>query len=293
MSSTSDLAFGLVKDSAVEAQARKSAERAEALMRRTRGLIVLWYLVSVLGQGGMATCLTLLIFESFEVIPIAAIAWWAFYLIVKYGALTVQSVWRSTAYPHRHWTILKWCLPFAVTITLILGLFAGTSIEGAAGLGVFLLVWHLYYNATGVYSAYYYVRVTPYFDSKLLESRIGGIDTYWSGHCLARHVLELDDLARTLGVTSLSEFGWNDDMCGEALVWHDSAAGLKTVNTLLAHLQGDEFSDSEQAGVIDDLKRIADAISRADQAGVRFCLLLQHGNVTNGMEHEMRKGAFF
>jgi hypothetical protein len=293
MNSTADLPIGLGGDPAVEAQARKSVARAEALMQRTRWLIVLWYLVSVLAQGGMATCLTLLTVESFQVITIAVVAWLAFYLIFKYGAIAVRDVWRSTAYPYRHWTILNGVLPVAVVITLILGLLAGTSIDGAATFGVFLLVWHLYYNATGVYNSYHYVRVTPYFDSKVLASKIGWIDTYCSGQHLARHVLELDELARALGVTPLSEFGWNDDMCGEALVWHDSAIGLKSVNAILAHLHGEEFLDGEQIGVIDDLKRIADALSRTHQAGIRFCLILQHGDATNAMEHEQRKGSFF
>ena len=274
-------------DSAAEGAARESARRAEALMHRARWQIVAWYLVTVLTLAGFAIGLSLWVTESVQVIPGAVIAWLFLCVMVKLGAAAVRGVWRSTAYPHRHWVRLKGCLPTVLVINLILGLLAVTSMDGAAAFGAFFLVW-LLFSSPSVSASYYYVRVTPYF-----RSRVGETTTYCSGHGLARHMLELDELARTLGVTPLSEFGWNDDLAGEELVWHDAARGLKTVNALLAHLQVDEFAESEQAEVIDDLKRIANDLGRADQQSIPFCLLLQHGDATSGWEHDRRKGTFF
>ena len=56
--------------------------------------------------------------------------------------------------------------------------------------------------------------------------------------------------------------------------WHPSATGLKTVNTLLDLLEHDEFGGSEQAGLLDDLKRTSHALGFADSQGIRFCLFL-------------------
>ena len=269
------------------------------------GSIILWYLFTILVGAAIATSLTFLVIGSFLVIPAAAVAWLIFVVIVRAGACAVRGVWRSTAYPHRHWTRFNRGLPIVLVITPILGVWAvgwtldarrppdekrRESIEkdqGAAMVDAFFLLW-LLISTHEIHVQSHYVRVTPYF-----ESKVGETDTYCTGKCLARHVLDLDDLARAQGVTPPSEFGWNDDFAGEALLWHKAATGLKTVNALLAHLQNDEFARREHIGVIDDLKRIAHALGRADHQGIRFCLLLQHGEGTYSLEHEMRKGTFF
>ncbi len=204
----------------------------------------------------------------------------------------VRGVLRSQAYPGRHWTRTRGCLPLAIVITFILGALIlplimtvrfDTPVGAALAGGVLLFL--LINLAKGVSENYHHVRVLPYFESKVAE-----IDTYCSGKSLARHVLDLDEMARGCGVVPLSEFGWNDDFAGEELVWHSSASGLKTVNTLLAQLQIEEIARHEDDGLIDDLKRISHALGRAEQAGIRFCLILEHGDYTNGMEHEQAQG---
>jgi hypothetical protein len=52
-----------------------------------------------------------------------------------------------------------------------------------------------------------HASVMPYF-----RRRVGDITTYASGESLARHVDELDEVARTYNVAPLSTFGWNDDL---------------------------------------------------------------------------------
>ena len=81
-------------------------------------------------------------------------------------------------------------------------------------------------------------------------------------------------MARGLGLAPLSAFGWNDDLEREPLAWHEAAVGLKTVDALLVHLQGEELAWDDHAGIVADLKRIAHALSRADAQGIPFCLLL-------------------
>jgi hypothetical protein len=68
---------------------------------------------------------------------------------------------------------------------------------------------------------------------------------------------------------------------------------LKTVNALLVHLRVDELGGAGRAGVIDDLKRLAHALERADRAGIDFCLILNRGSMTSGAEHDAREGTFF
>ncbi len=101
------------------------------------------------------------------------------------------------------------------------------------------------------------VRVFPYF-----ESEVGEIHTFLHGKALARHVKELDELAQSRGVRPLSEFGFHDDLDGEALVWHDPADGLATFDTLLDALR-DGAEIDERPAVIADIEHIVHALNRA------------------------------
>ena len=88
----------------------------------------------------------------------------------------------------------------------------------------------------------------------------------------------------------LSAFGWNDDLEGEKVVWHDSAEGLKTVNLLLIALEQEETGWDDHVETITDLKALAHGLDRADAKGISFSLLLSHSTVTNGQEWEARQG---
>jgi hypothetical protein len=123
------------------------------------------------------------------------------------------------------------------------------------------------------------------------ETKVGGFAYHGAVH-LARHMEEFVELARLHGVTPLSEFGWNDDLKGEFNVWHDPLKGLKTVHVLLAVLVTDEFARGDKPGIQNELKTLAEALSRASDRRIRFCLLLFCGEATNEMKEARRKGSF-
>ena len=120
--------------------------------------------------------------------------------------------------------------------------------------------------------------------------RVGDITTYASGESLARHVDELDEVARTYAVAPLSTFGWNDDLEDEPVVWHAPTDGLKTVNFLLLALEHEETGWDDHAATVADLKQIAHALERADLHGIPFSFLLRHSTATNSQEWDIRQG---
>jgi hypothetical protein len=129
------------------------------------------------------------------------------------------------------------------------------------------------------------VRIIPYFDR-----RTGGPETFTSGHALARNALDLDDLAAWLGLAPLGSFGFADDLCGERVVWHDPASGLRTVSGLLAELRREP--GLMEAEVLADLEKIEARLQVAVKEGALFCLLLRHGSTWSGQELSVRRGFF-
>jgi hypothetical protein len=223
-------------------------------------------------------------------------------LAVRACAGTVRHVLREPGYPERYWLDMATTLR-RTTVVLLLAVAAavgttfyaiaadGAHEEAAAGCAVladvvFILV--LFGSVLGIPTALRRASVVPYFDRA-----VGEIETFAHGYALARHLGELDTDAFALGMTPLSAFGWNDDLNGETLVWHDADAGLKTVNALLARVQGEDLARADQLNVADDLKRMSHALARAATKGARFCLLLRYCDATNGQEWEVRKGTCF
>jgi hypothetical protein len=221
------------------------------------------------------------------------------YAVMRSALLSVARVWRSPGYPERHWWFVRRAFRRIFWTELVLlaahsgAIAVAWRSEGsladradmAVGIAGALFV---FYQLTAVASLNDILRhaaVLPYF-----QKRVGEISTYSSGESLARHVDELDELAITNAVTPLSSFGWNDDLEGEAVVWHASAEGLKTVNFLLIVLEREETAWDDHAATINDLKTIAHALERADAQDIPFSFLLRHSSATNGQEWDARQG---
>lgn len=215
---------------------------------------------------------------------------------------SVARVWKSPGYPERHWWFVRRAfrglfLLEAALLAAGVGLTAFTTFGhgrladlagpvAALTLGGFLFAPLLI--LLGLNGVLRHAAVVPYF-----PRRVGEISTFSHGESLARHVAELDGMAASLGVTPLSSFGWNDDIERESLVWHPASEGLKTVNALLASLEGEVLKWDDHDGTVDDLKRLSQALARAEAQDIPFSLLLRHATATNAQEWAVRKGTCF
>jgi len=144
--------------------------------------------------------------------------------------------------------------------------------------------------ALGILSAFSVAGTTivPYF-----QRQLGDIHTFARGHEVAKCCQKLDELALRLGLTPLSAFGFNDDFAGEELAWHAPELGLSTVSGLLLALsQGSHISEKREQ-LVTELTAIEDALRKASDRSVPFCLLVRAGGGTNSMEWEQRKGTCF
>lgn len=239
-----------------------------------------------------------------KLLAVAFLALAVLYLSVLFRqpVRALRHVLRCPGYPQRHWIETLGMLR-SVTACEVAGLAVCSGLTAFAVLGpspraemaavvatgfdaIYLCLLPIW--VSGASETMRFKAVVPYF-----RSRVDEIDTFCHGAYLARHTGELDELARQLGVTPLSSFGWDDDMFGGTPVWHDASAGLKTVDTLLAHVAAEGLAWDDHAGVVDDLKRIAHALSRAAGRGIGFCLLLHYWAATNGLEWEQRRGTCF
>jgi hypothetical protein len=109
----------------------------------------------------------------------------------------------------------------------------------------------------------------------LLESRISGVDPYnIEGKALAASWPGIDDVARSLGVTPIGEFGDDDDSDDESpatdLPWFDAADGLRTVTALLDALDSDPELLPDSEFVRYDLEDVRNVLSAAVERQVRF-----------------------
>lgn len=205
---------------------------------------------------------------------------------------------QQLGYPQRHYEAVrsaKRCAIRAIAITGLLAvLLVACSIYdvlppvfGSIGLVVFGL-FGLLGGLGGLYDTVRYVRLIPYF-----KSHVGEIDTYLNGQTLARHCQQLDDLAQHLRVRPISYFGFNDDLRNEPLTWHAPADGLHTVSAILKSLEENKSDEGISNDVLADLKKWRDALGRASEMDIPFCVLLLHGNSTSGHEWSIRKGTAF
>ena len=153
---------------------------------------------------------------------------------------------------------------------------------------IVLFAWIAFSMAAMLFATLFLSTICPYF-----ERKVGDIETFGRGRALLRQHRALDDLARRLGVAPLSDFGFADDLDGETLVWHDPADGLVTVNALLLALSEGGCDIRQKASIIADLRKVADALGKACEKGIRFCLLYRPGDGTSAQEWEVRKGTAF
>ena len=131
-----------------------------------------------------------------------------------------------------------------------------------------------------IVAALVFARVVPYF-----EKSLGDGPPLASGAELAKHSQRLDELAVLADATPLSSFGFNDDLAGEAVTWHEPALALATVRALSAKL-----SDAESA-LKRDLEQLAEALNRAAARRIRFALLLRTSYGLTGDEKAKRRGS--
>ncbi len=224
------------------------------------------------------------------------------YMVFCNTAESVVAVWRWDGYLDRHWQIIRRTLRTHLGILLVFSA-AGLSLTAFAVLGdgqqangliLFaaladaLFILFQLSQPCGINYMVQHAHVVPYFDKK-----VGEIDTFCHGQSLARHGTALDEAARSLGVTPLSAFGWNDDMDHEKVEWHEPSEGLKTVNALLLVVQRGELAWVDQEAIAADLKRVAHALTRAEERAIQFSLLLRHEGGTSGLEWEARQGTCF
>lgn len=135
-------------------------------------------------------------------------------------------------------------------------------------------------------------RIIPYFTKHTHKRRIAG-DAFIRGMYLAKHCKSLDAVCLRHGVKQLSDFGFNDDLCDEEVVWHDVDAGIKTFATLSAALADPPSPFEDRAEIIRDLSAIQTTLEAHRALGIRFCLLLRYGNTMSGVEATIREGTFF
>lgn len=129
------------------------------------------------------------------------------------------------------------------------------------------------------------VTILPYY-----ERRLGTVNTFLTGKSLLANSRALDELAKHLGVSPLSDFASGDDMIWfEKLRWHDPREALRTTEQLLHSDPAKTFPEE----LLSDLKSLQQALTEACKQNVRFCLLLREGSYTSGLEMDRRKGSFF
>ena len=130
--------------------------------------------------------------------------------------------------------------------------------------------------------------IVPYF-----EKSPGEIETFCQGHQIARNCERLDLLAGELGLTPISAFGFNDDLAGETVEWHAADSALATFQALAAAVAQSPERFLKPNKLQKELSAVVDALQKAREKNIRFCLLLRIGDSTSVQEWEVRKGTCF
>ena len=116
--------------------------------------------------------------------------------------------------------------------------------------------------------------------------------SFLGGKALARNCIDLDTLAREVGLEPLSRFGFADDLGGGQVTWYSPARGLRTVSGLLMALRQDPTLLREAEAVIAELFLVEANLRDAVRHQAPYCLLLRYGSVTSGHEMDVRQGYF-
>ena len=123
----------------------------------------------------------------------------------------------------------------------------------------------------------------------LFRRRVGA-ETGSHGKALAERMPQLDHDAALLGVVRPSAFRLVQGPRGGAAVWHDPAAGLRTFLGLQAVV--DLRGRPEDEELREDLRRLVQALERALDEDVGFCLVLLDP-CTRGTDGPLGPGSFF
>ena len=136
-------------------------------------------------------------------------------------------------------------------------------------------------------------RIVPYFERKYFrsgdpsrpvaeESR----SAFRAGTAIAADLTRLDDVARQMGVTPLSSFGFGDDLFHQTPQWSDITEGVRTIETLIPK------ADNQTA---EDLRTLLAALQKVRATQQRFSLILRYGpdEFISGVEMEKRIGSFW
>jgi hypothetical protein len=207
--------------------------------------------------------------------------------------MTIQ--WNESGYPAKHYeelrTVKKSSLQicsvmFAVTAVLFVGSTLDLVNAWVTAFAMALLVMGLASSLSAIYATMRHIRIIPYFARPL-----GDIDTYCAGYALAKYLRHLDAIATQQHVLPLSSFGFADDLAGETLKWFSPDLGLKSLNAIVSGIA--DAPPRIRAALEADLTKWHHALSKADEQGIQFCILLQHGNSTSGHEWAVRKGSAF
>ncbi len=206
--------------------------------------------------------------------------------------------WTQSGYPAKHKEIVQRDKRVALAVFMGTGLFLATALVAtvyfavhpavAALSAAIFILFGLLGSLMNVVDTIRYVRVMPYY-----ERELGGIDTFLTGYALAKYLNQLDTLAIEHGVRTISSFGFADDLRGETLVWHDGAAGIACVRALLAAIDEQAMPADVREAIRRDLRAWEHALNEACTQGVRFCVLMIHGNATSGHEWDIRQGSAF
>jgi hypothetical protein len=133
-------------------------------------------------------------------------------------------------------------------------------------------------------------RIVPYFKERTQES-----DTFFKGQTIAKNCRKLDEIAMKINICPISEFGFNDDLDGEQVKWHDPKKGLETISGLLNQIRQNPTLVKEASSVISDLGRVEIALKNAASKSIPFCFLLREGSEyydVSQAEKNRRKGSF-
>lgn len=136
-------------------------------------------------------------------------------------------------------------------------------------------------------------RIVPYFTAELGALLGPTMAAFRRGRALYRNIVTLDDLARRLGVTPLSAFGFAYDHYAQEVRWQPAGDGLQTVEALRLGADGSTSTDPELA---EDLGALAFVLRVAVARGVRFALVLRlqaRDNLQVVCTRETRHGSFW
>lgn len=131
-------------------------------------------------------------------------------------------------------------------------------------------------------------RILPFF-----ERYVGQTDTWLSGEALARNCRALDEAAAAHGLVPLSEFGYEEAPPGEESEWRDASRGVETARGLAQLVGRLPRLVDDPAHVQVELELLEDALAKASDRGIRFCLHLRCSDFVCPAEITARKGSYF